>query len=983
MKKLLAMVLALVMTLSLAVSANAAFKDADKVTADYSEAVAVLNGMDVFKGYEDGSFKPQGNITRAEVATIIYRIYTGDVAKNDKSGLYATYNKFSDMAGAGWAQGYIGYCANAELVKGYPDGTFKPSGNVTGYEVLAMILRAVGYDKNGEFTGADWALNVAKYAEQLKILKNVDKNTNLGAPATRELVAEILFRAIQQNLVTYTPAFGYVTDKVQKLDQTTLAKKNFKLASSDASDVWGRPTTKWFKDANTNEKFDKGEKVYVEIVATPAATYTVATAQCDICKDLGEKNSAEIVEAYTNGKADKTLLTTYKATATTTKVGAQGQLLEYYEVKDGYRLVVIDTYLAKVLKVTDAKLDSQGHVRSEAELKLDVYGIDNSNFVLKGSDGENFEYKEDEYVLIYVNENDIQDSEIVKTVTASTKKYSGISYKEDELKLDNEWVKFAAKYAEDEDALNDFGKIDVFYDLYDNVIGTFDPAAEKTVVVVDAMYTSGNSKPVFKADLVDTAAENKAYTVDTLTTADAKLEVEDILDREDWNATRFEDKGVYDKLYTYTVNDDETLKVVTVDDSTMGTNAYTDIASKDRYVYFKDSDGDNVGVRFTDETIFLVHENDGTYTSTTGDKMEDISAANVEVMTDDDNYATVVYLYENVTRATDINKVYVPVQKITRLVDQKIDGEIVKCLKVQVLPTEGDEYTVFMPLAADDADFIKDALAAGKGTEAVKVGGFFVNVRYMKDSTIFVGLAIGEKFYTVDAVDSVKKGTVTLDDDATFDLDKVENFYVIKDGKISAGTKDDVKADRYVHAFWTVKANRFNEMRLAISDLYIDLDLTEKVETYNDEIGDLAKDYAALKAAETKATSEYKDAANKLGAALMAAVSAGTVEDNQVKVDMAQAKYDAAVENYGAGTVSEAEVKAAAAELAAAKAGLEKAEKAKADFDAAQAAEKAAKKVLEDATEDCNEYYEKIEDYVAKNYFYSPVSDDDLVVVAK
>ena len=126
MKKLLAMVLALVMTLSLAVSANAAFKDADKVSADYSEAVAVLNGMGVFKGYEDGSFKPENNITRAEVATIIYRIYTGDVAKNDKSGLYASYNKFTDMAGAGWAAGYIGYCSNAELVKGYPNGTFQP-----------------------------------------------------------------------------------------------------------------------------------------------------------------------------------------------------------------------------------------------------------------------------------------------------------------------------------------------------------------------------------------------------------------------------------------------------------------------------------------------------------------------------------------------------------------------------------------------------------------------------------------------------------------------------------------------------------------------------------------------------------------------------------------------------------------------------------------------------------------------------------------
>ena len=150
--------------------------------------------MGVFKGYEDGSFQPQGNITRAEVAAIVYRVYTADV-KDAKASMYATYNKFSDMAGAGWAQGYIGYCANAALVKGYPNGTFQPSGKVTGYEVLAMILRAIGYDQNNEFTGADWALHVAQTAQQAHVLDNV-KGVDLNAPATRELVAELLFRAI-------------------------------------------------------------------------------------------------------------------------------------------------------------------------------------------------------------------------------------------------------------------------------------------------------------------------------------------------------------------------------------------------------------------------------------------------------------------------------------------------------------------------------------------------------------------------------------------------------------------------------------------------------------------------------------------------------------------------------------------------------------------------------------------------------------------
>ena len=401
------MVLALVMTLSLAVSASA-FKDDKDISADYAEAVAVLDGMGVFKGYEDGSFKPTGDITRAEVATIIYRIYTGDVAKSDKSGLYATYNKFSDMTGAGWAAGYIGYCANAELVKGYPDGTFKPSGKITGYEVLAMILRAVGYDKNGEFSGADWALNVAKYAEQLGILKNVAKTTNLGAPATRELVAEMLFQAIQKDMVTYTPAFGYQTDKALKLGQTSLGYKNFKLADADDEDVWGRPTTKWYKDSDKDLKYDSDETVYAEITATPDASFNVETSECDICEALGVKKTTTVVDTYTNGVKD-TKDVTYTATATKSMVGAQGRQLEYYEVDGGYRLVVIDTYLAKVDSVKDEKTDAKGHVTSDAYMNLTVYtnyaGVD---YVVKGDD-----YAKGDYVLVNVNKDTDNNVKIV------------------------------------------------------------------------------------------------------------------------------------------------------------------------------------------------------------------------------------------------------------------------------------------------------------------------------------------------------------------------------------------------------------------------------------------------------------------------------------------------------------------------------------------------------------------------------------------
>ena len=405
MKKLLAMVLALVMTLSLAVSANAAFKDDKSISDDYAESVAVLNGMGVFKGYEDGSFQPEGNITRAEVATIIYRIYTADVAKNDKSGLYATYNKFSDMAGAGWAQGYIGYCANASLVKGYPDGTFKPSGKVTGYEVLAMILRAVGYDKNNEFSGADWALHVAQTAQQLGVLDNVAKTTDLNAPASRELVAELLFQGIQKAQVTYTPAFGYVTDKVISTKTNSLGEKNFKLASAAAADKWGRPATKW--------TYTTGDKA-TTFVEKPDLTYTKAVTECDVAHDAGLK----VDTAYTlivNGQTASTKYTV-NLTDTKTKMGEQGRLTEVYDMGSaGYRFVEINTYLAKVTKVTAASPDRNGHV-TDATVDRKVYQVNDTGIDKAGVEAGGFTVGQ--YVLVTMTVDTA--SPVVQTVEAAT-----------------------------------------------------------------------------------------------------------------------------------------------------------------------------------------------------------------------------------------------------------------------------------------------------------------------------------------------------------------------------------------------------------------------------------------------------------------------------------------------------------------------------------------------------------------------------------
>ena len=223
LQKILALALALIMSFSLVVTANAAFSDEADITDTYNEAVNVLSQLEVFKGYTDGTYQPQKSITRAEVAAIIYRIATGDVTDTQVS-IYSDWNRFTDVHAGEWWAGYINYCANAEYIKGYGNGKFGPDDPVTGYEALAMILRAVGYGKmDGEFQGSDWAVQTAARANTLKVTKNVQNSALLNSAATRELVAELLFRSILVPTVEYNQFSGYTEN------DTTLAYQSFGL----------------------------------------------------------------------------------------------------------------------------------------------------------------------------------------------------------------------------------------------------------------------------------------------------------------------------------------------------------------------------------------------------------------------------------------------------------------------------------------------------------------------------------------------------------------------------------------------------------------------------------------------------------------------------------------------------------------------------------------------------------------------------------
>ena len=144
------------------------------VSADdwFNNAVSTLTNAGVLDGYEDGTFKPNGNITRAEFATITARFF---------EATYDGENLFPDIEGH-WAQDYINAAANAGIVNGYEDGTFRPQQYITRAEAVTMVNRTIERHPDADHLLDDmivWPDNpeTAWYYEQIQEATNSHEYT--------------------------------------------------------------------------------------------------------------------------------------------------------------------------------------------------------------------------------------------------------------------------------------------------------------------------------------------------------------------------------------------------------------------------------------------------------------------------------------------------------------------------------------------------------------------------------------------------------------------------------------------------------------------------------------------------------------------------------------------------------------------------------------------------------------------------------------
>ena len=421
LKKVLALVLAVVMIMSVVTVASAKTYTDVKATDNYANAIDALSSLKILDGFKDGdnySFKAEDPFTRAQAAKIVAIVHNaatnGAIKDQDAiSGLYSNaQNPFVDCNNS-WALPFINYCRITGLADGMTATTYEPNRYVTGVQFLKLMLTTLNFDTAKEgYTGTGWDINVLNRANEVGLTAGLKDGWKAIAPITRGEAAQVLYNALTAYLVEYGQKVknNYVNDTTlgkyynySFISNEQVAKSGYTLGAkmgisiTRATDKFRRPGYAWSYGSWSAFYMDK-----------PLNSYTTAVTACTILKNdigIGETSTTPVAlngyyKADTTGdtkasvlKVDgKTVANTalnyfavdgFKYTDVTlvhdrnkacqniggtkwtnAQFGGQGDLTQVFKTEDGYVITVIHTFLAKVESVT--KNNKYSHATPES-----------------------------------------------------------------------------------------------------------------------------------------------------------------------------------------------------------------------------------------------------------------------------------------------------------------------------------------------------------------------------------------------------------------------------------------------------------------------------------------------------------------------------------------------------------------------------------------------------------------------------------------
>ena len=188
-KKILSIFVLICMSVSLAANAKS-FTDVQSGSNIY-EAVTYLSENGIINGYEDGSFKPDDLITRAEAAAIIVR--AANLSETSAKTVY------SDVPENHWAKPYIMTATENGIINGMGNGMFSPDDNVTYYQIIKMIVCMLGMEEEAIQKGG-WPKGYAEVAQTVGFIDLTAyygiTNRNGSKAAGRGDVAKYIYNAV-------------------------------------------------------------------------------------------------------------------------------------------------------------------------------------------------------------------------------------------------------------------------------------------------------------------------------------------------------------------------------------------------------------------------------------------------------------------------------------------------------------------------------------------------------------------------------------------------------------------------------------------------------------------------------------------------------------------------------------------------------------------------------------------------------------------
>jgi len=203
-------------------------------------------------GYPDGTVQPTGTITRAEVATIFFRLLTDE----SRAYYWSQENNFSDVSSADWFNNAVSTMAAAGIVNGYPDGTFHPQAPVSRAEFAAIATRFTEEGRDGvsqkffkqyfkDVNKEDWYATAVELAYELGWAQGYEGNYRPQDAMTRAEVMTMVNRIMEREVKIgdmlddmihwpdNTPEMWYYEDVQEATNSHTYKRTNSKVPNLD------------------------------------------------------------------------------------------------------------------------------------------------------------------------------------------------------------------------------------------------------------------------------------------------------------------------------------------------------------------------------------------------------------------------------------------------------------------------------------------------------------------------------------------------------------------------------------------------------------------------------------------------------------------------------------------------------------------------------------------------------------------------------